>query len=163
MVAKKRTVISVPSHTTLIEFIGKSSSPVSKRELARAFRLSGPSRIELSDLLLKLEEDGAIRRVNGRKYILDTQIPNITVLEIVGINRDGDVDVKLAEGRFANSKVKIGLSSRGHRGPAPGVGDRVLARLSKRSRETYSARIIRILNRQPARVQNNDMTCVTFR
>jgi ribonuclease R len=142
----------LPTRETIINFIRDSTSPVGKREIGRAFKLSVQDRVIVADMLIDLEEDGSIRRGRGRRYSVGNQLPSVTVLDIVGLDSDGEAIVKPAEERFADNPPRIRLAREGGRGRAPGVGDRILARLKQQSSGTYTARIMRVLDRRPAKV-----------
>ena len=103
-------------------------------------------------MLAELEEDGSIRRGRGRRYSAGNQLPSVAVLEIVGLDSDGEAIVKPADERLADQAPRIRLVLDGARGRAPGLGDRILARLSRQTSGNYSARIMRVLDRRPSRV-----------
>lgn len=150
--AKNRQKTELPTRQAVLDFIRNSPSPVGKREIGRAFRLSSQDRVLVADMLGDLEEDGSIRRGRGRRYSAGNQLPSVTVLDIVGLDSDGDPVVKPSDERLSDQAPRIRLVLDGGRGRAPGLGDRVLARLSRQSSGTYTARIMRVLERRPARV-----------
>ena len=150
--AKNRQSPELPTREAVLKFIRDSASPVGKREIGRAFRLSSQDRVIVADMLAELEEDGSIRRGRGRRYSAGNQLPSVAVLEIVGLDSDGEAIVKPADERLADQAPRIRLVLDGARGRAPGLGDRILARLSRQTSGNYSARIMRVLDRRPSRV-----------
>ncbi len=150
--AKNRQKPELPTRETILNFIRDSSSPVGKREIGRAFRLSSQDRAIVADMLAELEEDGSIRRGRGRRYGVGNQLPSVSVLEIVGLNADGEAIVKPIDERLSDQATRIRLKLDGGRGRAPGLGDRILARLSRQSSGNYTARVMRVLDRRPSQV-----------
>jgi len=151
-VAKNRQKPELPTREAILNFIRDSAAPVGKREIGRAFRLSSQDRAIVADMLAELEEDGSIRRGRGRRYSIGNQLPSVTVLEIVGFDSDGEPVVKPTDERLSDQAPRIRLVLDGGRGRAPGLGDRILARLSRQSPGNYTARIMRVLDRRPSRV-----------
>ena len=150
--AKNRQKPELPTREVLLEFIRNSTSPVGKREIGRAFRLSTEDRVLVANLLTHLEEEGTIWRGKGRRYGVGNQLPSVAVLDIVGLNSDGEPTVKPAEERFTGQTPRIRLERDSGRGRAPGLGDRILARLSRQSSGTYTAKVMRILEGRPTQV-----------
>ena len=145
----------VPTRDELLAFIKESTTPVGKREIARAFGLKGDQRIELKELLRDLRDSGDIAADRAKTFKDPKALTDITVLEIVKVDDDGHL---LAVPRRHDEekdgpppRIEIDPhTSRG--GPAPAVGDRVLASLKRRGKNTYEARIIRRLGSGPRRI-----------
>ncbi|MDA1324934.1 MAG: ribonuclease R [Proteobacteria bacterium] len=150
--AQNRQKPELPTREAILKFIRDSPSPVGKREIGRAFRLSSQDRALVADMLVEMEEDGSIRRGRGRRYGIGNLLPSVTVLEIAGFDSDGDAIVKPTDERLSDQAPRIRLILEGGRGRAPGLGDRILARLSRQSSGSYTARIMRVLEQRPARV-----------
>jgi ribonuclease R len=116
----------------------------SKRDLARALRTTGSERIALKRILKELESEGAVERSARRRYAPAAGLPEVAVLEITGQDPDGELLAKPQRWEHAEPPPKILIvPGRGtEAGPAFGVGERVLARLS-RTDEGYDARVIK--------------------
>src|SRR5262245_60633982 len=144
----------VPTRDDLLAFIKESATPVGKREIARAFGLKGDQRIELKELLRDLRDSGDIAADRAKTFKDPEALTDITVLEIVRVDDDGHL---LAAPRRHDEEKdgpppRIEISPQATRGPAPAVGDRVLASLKRRGKNTYEARVIRTLGSAPRRV-----------
>ena len=63
--ARPRGAVPFPTRDRVLEFIRESDAPVGKREIARAFRLTGPDRVRLRDLLREMKEKACCRRAGG--------------------------------------------------------------------------------------------------
>lgn len=150
--ARKQQPDTLPSREDILNFIRDSASPVGKRDIARAFRLSAPDRAKIAEILEPLEEEGAIRRGRGRRYSAGNRLPSVTVLDVVGLDSDGEPVVALSDDRITDTPPSIRLTGDRRRGRAPGLGDRVLARLTEQRGGSYTAHVMRILERRPSRV-----------
>ena len=101
-----------------------------------------------------MEANGEIERDTKRRVAPPSALPEVTVLEISGIDTDGEV---LAcplswDGEGVAPRIEMQPEKRGQ--PALGVGERVLARLQRLSDGLYQARTIRRLHKEsaPARI-----------
>ena len=144
----------VPTRNELLAFIKESVTPVGKREIARAFGLKGDQRIELKELLRDLRDEGEIAADRAKTFKDPGALTEVAVLEIVKVDEDGHL---LAVPRRHDEEKdgpspRIEIDPHGSRGPAPAVGDRVLASLKRRGKTTYQARIIRRLGSGPKKI-----------
>ncbi len=145
----------VPTRDELLAFIRESPTPVGKREIARAFSLKGDQRIELKELLRDLRDDGEIAADRAKTFKDPKALTDVTVLEIVRVDDDGHL---LAVPRRHDEEKdgpppRIEIAPQATpAGPAPAVGDRVLASLKRRGKNTYEARVIRRLGSGPKKI-----------
>ena len=144
----------LPSKQDILKFVQGSVSHVGKREIARAFQIKGSDRIGLKNLLREMADEGLIK--GRRKRLIKTgTLPSVTVIEITGRDEDGELiggPAKWDEEHGAPPRIIL-LSRRNDPGPVPGVGDRILARLtpldeSNESSPSYEARLIKKLPRE---------------
>jgi len=145
----------VPTRDELLAFIKESATPVGKREIARAYGLKGDQRIELKQLLRDLRDNGDIAADRAKTFKDPKALTDITVLEIVAV--DGDGHLLAVPRRHDEEKdgptPRIEIDPHGTRGSAaPAVGDRVLASLKRRGKNTYQARVIRRLGSGPKKI-----------
>ncbi|MEE2654314.1 MAG: ribonuclease R [Pseudomonadota bacterium] len=139
---------SLPTEKQLIEFIKKGKRPISRRELVKHFKLTTSNRRALGVLLENLVNDGKIHRGRGKNYFSPDHVPSVSILQVTGLDDGGEPILKLADKRFEKSKKKIYVNNRSLSGPAPGVGDRVLAKLEP-NKHGFSARVIKVLESSP--------------
>lgn len=137
-----------PTRERVLEFINDSDSPVGKREIARAFNLSGADRIRLRDLLREMKDEGLLPR--GRRRRQAGTLPEVTVIEVTSVTADGDV--LAAPVRWDGEGAPPPIRLLPERGRPPGVGDRVLARLAGPDGGGWTARTMKRLDRGPDRV-----------
>src|ERR671910_3863264 len=86
--ARKRTP-GLPSRKQILDFIATSDAPAGKREIARAFGLSGQDKIELKTLLHDMADEGLIDSSPGRAFHQAGGVPKGTVLRIVDVDESG--------------------------------------------------------------------------
>ena len=144
---------SFPDKDTVLSFIRSSATPVGKREIARAFKLSGSAdREKLKELLKDLEADGAVERGRNKRVAPPQSLPEIAVLEVTGADPDGEVTARPITWTGEGNPPRIFLmpERKGH--PTLGTGDRVLAKLSRINDRLYEARTIRRLDGTVGRV-----------
>src|SRR3712207_2805735 len=136
MARKQRA--GLPSREQILEFIESSDQPAGKREIARAFGLSGQDKIALKSLLRDMTDEGLIDAAPGRAFHRMGGVPKVTVLRIVDIDEDGQAWAvpERWEADLPEPRLRV-LERRGH-GTALGVGDRILARTEQRG-QGYAA------------------------
>ncbi len=156
-IATKKTADALPTREDVLAFIAEHPGEAGKRELARAFGLKGSAKIELKHLLRDLAEEGLVEK-RRKRLARPGQLPNVAVLTITGRDSDGELTAEPAEWQEVDGPVpKILIqAARGRAGPAPGIGDRVLARLTPAEPDDPSAahlaRVIKLLERRPETV-----------
>jgi ribonuclease R len=153
---QKHEDAGLPSKEAILDFLSQAPGKSGKREIARAFNVSGADRIGLKKVLREMADEGLIE---GRKSRLHRpgDLPSVTVLVVEGIDDQGEpigVPAEWDDAEGAAPRIVIS-SERGRRTrePAPGIGDRVLARLTAEP-ETggFTARVIKLLARRPKAV-----------
>ncbi len=142
------------SKSDILEFIKDSPSPVTKREIAAAFKVrGGQERIKLKSLLKELVKDGVITKQPGQVYSIPQGLPGVTIIEVSDIDIDGDVFARLPEWSEALQgpppRIEV-MPKAGH--PALGIGDRALVKLTRLEKDIYQATPIRKLDTEKGRV-----------
>ena len=131
--------------------IGVKPSPrVTKREIARAFRVKGEDRGELKALIRGLETDGAVKR--GRKTLSrQGRLPAMLVADIIERGADGLFVAAPAEGEDARILIRPPRVKRDH-APPPKLGARALMRVAfDEASGAYTGRIVKILDKAAGR------------
>lgn len=145
---------NVPSQEDLLKFIAESDSPLTKRELGKAFDIKGADRVPFKKLLRGLETEGLVVKHPGGGYSAPEAMPAVSVIEVIDIDIDGEVVAKPTqwneELQGDMPKILVAPDKKGH--PSLGKGDRVLARLSRQNDTLYQANIIRRLDTPKGRV-----------
>ena len=140
-----------PTREQVLEFVRDSDGPVGKREIARAFHIRGNDRTLLNDLLRDLRESGELDRGERRRFRKPGTLPSIAVVEVTGVDRDGDLLARPVDWDGDDSPPRIFVAE-DRKGPAPAIGDRILAKLSPSPGGVYAARIIKKLESAPQQV-----------
>src|SRR5512133_2685008 len=81
----------LPSRKQILDFIATSDQPAGKREIARAFGLSGQEKILLKALLKDMADEGLIDSAPGRAFHKAGGVPKVTVLRIVDADDSGNI------------------------------------------------------------------------
>src|SRR5215212_4816638 len=121
----------LPSRKQIFDFIASSDHPAGKREIARAFGLSGQDQIDLKRLLKDMADEGLIDSSPGRAFHQAGGVPKVTVLRVVEVDDSGQVGAVPEQWHAETPPPKLRILERGRRG-ALGIGDRVLARTEER-------------------------------
>lgn len=134
----------LPSDQAILEFIDGCETPPSVKEVARAFDLPQELRAPLRRRLKSLAERGSIAKQAGRKIATPDTLPEVTVVIIRKVDRDGSLlAVPSIEVDGTPPSIRLFPERRG--GRAPRAGQQVLARLRRISGARYEGKIIRVL------------------
>jgi ribonuclease R len=125
MAKLKRT--GLPTREQIIDFIASSEEPAGKREIAKAFGLSGNDKIALKQLLRDMGDEGLIDSAPGRAFHAMGGVPKVTVLRIVDVDDGGNAWAVPERWEADTPEPRIRVQEKGRRS-ALEVGDRVLAR-----------------------------------
>jgi ribonuclease R len=146
-----RKPVPLPTKQQVLDFINESQGPAGKREIARAFGLHGPQKIHLKQILKELEMDGKLGRGRSRKFAPPSHMPEVSVLEICGIDTDGELMAKPITWEGEGQAPKIYVKQNAGR-EAFGLRDRVLCKLREVSPKEYEAEVIRQISEAPSRI-----------
>src|SRR5690349_4955476 len=128
--ARKQST-GLPSRKQILDFIATSDQPAGKREIARAFGISGQDKIALKVLLKDMADEGLIDSAPGRAFHKAGGVPKVTVLRIVEADDSGNVFAVPEQWHAEGPPPRLRIMERGRRS-ALGIGDRVLARTEER-------------------------------
>ncbi len=137
----------------MIRYITEAPGEITKRDLARAFKLKGQDRAELRAMIRDLQDDGLLVRGQKRRFRGRGRLPGVALIRVVAIDEDGDLIAepasKVKDGR--DDAPRIHLASAGS-GRAPEIGDHVLARLTFVDGMIYEGETIKVLPKPPKRM-----------
>ncbi|MCA3560978.1 MAG: ribonuclease R [Aestuariivirga sp.] len=136
----------LPTEADVLAFIQSSPAIVGKREIARHFGITGGGKIGLKALLRGMEENGLLAR-RSRKLIGRASLPPVTVLEVIGADKDGEAYAEPVEWDERQAGKPPHVVIEGAEKP-PRKGDRVLAKIqaSKDGRYKFRGRVIKTLS-----------------
>ncbi len=146
--AKKKQPAALPSRQDILNYIAENPGKVGKREIARAFNVGAEHRVALKGLLRELKAAGDISQTHGRKVTPKDQLPEVTLVDLVKLDRHGDLVGRPVEWKGSGESPRIlfeGRRKSRRETSEVGVGDRVLARLERAGRNRYRGRIIKKL------------------
>jgi ribonuclease R len=130
MARNQRT--GLPSREQILEFIETSDQPAGKREIARAFGLSGQDKTALKGLLRDMADEGLIDSAPGRAFHKLGGVPKVTVLRIVDVDDSGQTWAVPERWESDMPEPRLRVQERKGKGNAIGVGDRILARTEQK-------------------------------
>jgi ribonuclease R len=145
--------MTLPDKAAILAWIRDNPRAATKRDIARAFGVTGGERVELKRLLRELAEEGATDRRGGRHRPAG-HLPPVAVLVVTGLDRDGEPVARPHDWDGPGDPPPVALIQRPGE-PALGPGDRVLAKLHPIHEDDgprYEARPIRRLVTGPKRV-----------
>ena len=139
----------IPDRDTLLAFLRDNPGDSSKRDIAKAFGIKGEDRVILKALLRELAENGVVRK-EGSRVIAPGGLAATAVLDIFTRDRDGLLLARPTEWDDVHGEAPLVTirTNREARGPAPGIGDRVLAKIFRSDHGGYSGRILKKLDKR---------------
>ena len=142
----------IPSKSEILEWIAQNPTQTAKRDIAKAFGIKGAARIDLKRILKELEEAGKLTKRRS-SYRDAEDLPPVSVLEITGPDKDGDLYARPLEWTGQGPEPVILMLLRSS-DPALGKGDRILGRLTvdKTEDHSHTARMIRRIGTNPMRI-----------
>ena len=117
----------LPTRAQILEFIEGADGKVGKREIARAFGVTGADRVALKSLLREMADDGLIAG-NRRRLGKPGELPSVVVAEVFAIDDDGMPTARPATWEEDAPPPRITISETRNRQAAPGIGDRCWSR-----------------------------------
>ena len=146
---------ALPTREQLRAFLRKTPGRVGKSDIARHFGLTSDQRPALRELLRSLKELGQAAPVGRRGIAAPDRLPEMTVVEVVGTDADGDAIARPVQWDRANGPPPAVFMRPERRGlPALAPGERVLARLRFLGGTKYEGRTFKRLASEdrPARI-----------
>ncbi|WMS42732.1 ribonuclease R [Acuticoccus sp. MNP-M23] len=135
-----------PSREEILRFVAESPGRVGKREIARAFNIKGGDRILLKHLLAEMAEDGVLTK-DGKHIQKTGELPRVALLQVVAKSADGDLVAEPTSWDGDGPRPKVILIGKG---PAPGMGDRLLARIQYAEDGRPLGKVVKVIERRPA-------------
>lgn len=145
----------LPTKQQVLDYIRDNPGRVGKREIARAFEIGGAERIGLKKLLREMEGEGTLDRGHGRRLAPAGTLPEVSLVDLIEVDRHGDLIGRPAEWKQAGPPpiivVEAGGATKREFGQLS-VGDRILARLQRSGANRYEAKLIRRLQAAPDQI-----------
>ncbi|KGM30047.1 hypothetical protein P409_35425, partial [Inquilinus limosus MP06] len=123
----KKAAKPFPTREQIVEFLKSRDDTVGKREIARAFHITGDDRVRLKELLQDMAEDGQLEKRRGRRMRAPGAVlPSVAVLRVVAIDADGEALAQPTRWEEEEPPPRIAMVAEGRGKGALAVGDRVL-------------------------------------
>ncbi len=150
----------LPTKAEILDFVATAEETVGRREIAKAFNVKGADRHALRALLNDMADEGLLegrrRKPDGRSGGKGRSMPPVTLVEITDRDVDGELLARPQGWDHEEEPPRIvlapGEGAGGRKGPAIGIGDRVLVRLAPDVDGAYEARVIKRIGQSPSRV-----------
>ncbi len=163
---------ALPSREEVLAFIareraaadkndGAIPAKIGKREIARAFGVTGADRIALKRLLKELESDGAVER-RGKTLRKAGALPDVVLADVIARDRDGDLIAEPVEWDVVEygpaPRILVRTPRKPRPGePIPGLNDRALLRVEQarhveRGEPPYAGRVLKLVSKARAQV-----------
>ena len=142
----------MPSKEDILKWIQDHPEKTSKRDIGKAFGIKGAARIDLKRILKELTSEGHLTK-KRRTYGTKGELPPVSVLRVVGADKDGDLWAAPVEWDSEEPEPRIlFIAKKGD--PALKEGDRILCRLSISADPeiAYDARLIRRIGTGPEKI-----------
>jgi len=140
--------MNFPSSDDVLKYITESDIPLTKRDLVKAFDITGDERKPFKQLLRTLEQSGKIFKGDKQAYSIagSNHLPAIGMVEITEIDIDGDLIATPSDWDSVEQgdAPRIEITSN----TPMKVGDKGLAKLTRFSDSLYEGRIIRGVDKQ---------------
>ncbi len=147
------TIRPLPEKSEILEFLKTSPQKTGKREIGRAFGIRGAQRVPFKQLLREMADEGLIEG-RRKKITRPGHLPPVTVLTITHLDEEGDL-IACPEKWESEEQAPLILVHSGDKRTREsfGVGDRVLARITKLETPDadlppYEARVIKKLPKE---------------
>ncbi|MBB5520009.1 ribonuclease R [Amphiplicatus metriothermophilus] len=147
--AKRSQSSSLPTKQEILDYLDAHPGEAARRDIARAFGVKGAQRTALRALLKEMERAGELRRAGARRVAPADRLPPVTPVDIMSVDEDGDM-LCLPVGWKGDGKpplIRLSARAAAKIRPAPGVGDRFLARLRPAGDEGYGAQFVKALGK----------------
>ncbi|WP_300378465.1 ribonuclease R [Henriciella sp.] len=140
--------MSFPDRETVLDFISNNPALTTKQEIARGLKVKGRERQALRAILKELESDGTLERTGKRAWAIADRPPPTGVISFEEIDGDGELIARAVgrEGAFGPPIRYTGYQGKS-RGPAPGIGDRGLAKVNESNGE-YHAKLLKLFEKR---------------
>jgi ribonuclease R len=150
---------AMPTKAQILSFIEQSPEKVGKREIAKAFGIAGNDKIALKKLLGEMNSDGSLAG-NRKDLHQPGSLPPLSTLDITSRDVQGDLvgePIVWEHTEGERPKVLITRAKAAPGEPAYGVGDRVLAKITRieggdESGFLFQAAIVKRLPRDKGRL-----------
>jgi ribonuclease R len=160
---KKTETLSDPetSRTEILDFIAterEAGRSVGKREIARAFGITGGGKIWLKKLLKEIDDEAG--EADGKPLLRKAHLPPVVLADITARDRDGDLIAEPVDWDIEVNGPRPRIVIHIPRKPKPdapvaGVGERALIRVERNTDSSgpgWTGRVVKILKKERAQV-----------
>jgi ribonuclease R len=142
---KPETMPSSLSRDSVRELLAAAPDKLALRDVARALKVGPEQKRALRGIMKSLEAEGTVARSGRKSYHNPNRLPETAVVEVTGIDRDGEALARpvVWEGAGRPPIIFMVAEAKGQAALAPGA--RVLARLKPVGEDKYEGRTLKRL------------------
>ncbi len=145
-----------PSKEEIAKFLREHPGDASRRDLARAFNVTGDDRARLRAMLKEMESEGGVTRAAPKKFRIAGELPDVIAIDIMSVDEEGDLVCLPAswEGETEPPMIK-------HRASRSAETEAAAGRRRPRARpvEARRRRRVRRENPEAARARRAPLSC----
>ena len=138
-----------PSKEDILKWVQEHPEKASKRDISKAFNITGNARMELKRMLRELRTDGLI---SGSRIVFrsSSELPPVSVLRVSELDNNGELWAEPAEWNSENDRPRILFVPKSS-DAALTIGDRILCRITPTENQEHQleARLIRRIGSGP--------------
>ena len=142
----RKAAAPFPTRDEVVSFIADSPTPLTKRDLVRAFQIGVDDRPRFKALLRDIETEGAVDRGHKRRFSRADALPGVTVVRVVAVASDGEMRAIPDRWDEAAPPPPITIAHDNRPGNAVTTGGRALVRLTQLPGGGYTGKIIKALD-----------------
>ena len=154
--AKNRPPAPEPlTRERVLEAIRKIGGKAQKRDIAHELGIGADQKKELRGILRELEDSGALGRTGRKRYADAQALPESGVMDILDRDTDGELLARMRgpDGYFGPAIRLAPGEARAMRGEAAiGIGDRVLAKITRDDDGEHIAKVVKRLGQSAHRI-----------
>ncbi|HEY0274899.1 MAG TPA: ribonuclease R [Paenirhodobacter sp.] len=142
----------IPTKEQILAWLADNPGAGAKRDIAKAFDITGAAKIELKRILREMTDEGTVDR-RRRSYRDAAKLPPVSVLRVTAPDASGDLWAEALEWDGEGDPPTIlFMPKKGD--PALAEGDRILARMTETVGQPYDyeARLIRVLGQSAQKI-----------
>ena len=148
----KRHFSNLPARTQIRRFIEEHPGRANTNDIARMFGVRRNQRKHLRVLIKAMAMNGELPDRHQNSYFKTNTLPKVTVIQITKVLDNGVINARPNNWRGKQPPPRISFQVSPDTEANLTRGDRVLARLTYKTKDQYNAQVIRLLTRNPREI-----------
>ncbi len=133
----------LPSFQQLRDFLHSQKRRIYKRDIIRYFNIKGEEdKVQLRTMLHQMMKDETFQR-KRHSFFSSKSTTEQTLVEIVGVNKNGELIASFSKENAAKTNARIILKSKDRLTPSPTIGDKVFAKIWHTQPHLYEGEVVK--------------------